>query len=63
MWDEPSQSLQFVTPVPVQVQLPGSWNASFFTPALDTTFPLSPTGGAYQTYVSSYPTAIFFHRK
>ncbi len=63
VWDEPSESLQFVTPIPVQVQLPGSWNASFFTPALDTTFPLSPNNGAYQTYVSSYPTAIFFRRK
>ncbi len=62
VWDEPSESLQFVTPVPVQVQLPGSWKASFFTPALDTTFPLSPIGGAYQTFLSSYPTAIIFRK-
>ena len=62
VWDEPSESLQYVTPVPVQVQIPGSWNASFFTPALDTTFPLAPNGGAYLTYVSSYPTAIIFRK-
>ncbi len=62
VWDEPSESLLWVTPVPVQVQLPGSWSASFFTPALASTFPMAATNGVYQTYVSSYPTAIIFKK-
>ncbi len=63
VWDSARQALKFVTPLPVQVTMGGSWNVSYFTPAEDTTFPVSATNGSYQTYVSSYPTALVFRKK
>ena len=63
VWNQSSHTLQFVTPLPVQVQMNGSWDVSYFTPAMDVTFPVPPFNGQYQTYVSSYPTALIFKRK
>ncbi len=63
VWNPAQQALIFVPPVPVSVAMAGSWNVSYFTPAVDTTFPVSQTNGSYQTYVSSYPTALIFKRK
>ena len=63
VWDTAQQALKFVTPVPVKVAMSGSWNVTYFTPAQDTTFPVSATNGSYQTYVSSYPTALIFKKK
>ena len=60
VWNEALESLQYVTPVPVQVQLNGNWNASFFTPAEDFTVPVPGNNNVYQTFVSSYPTALIF---
>ncbi len=60
VWNEALESLQYVTPVPVQVQLNGKWNASFFTPAEDFTVPVLRNNNVYQTFVSSYPTALIF---
>lgn len=63
VWNAASQFLQLVTPVPVQVAINGSWNVSYFTPAEDSTFPIGQVNGQYQTYVSSYPTALIFKKK
>ncbi len=63
VWSQSAHTLQFVTPLPVQVQMSGSWNVSYFTPAEDTTYPLPQYNGGYLTYVSSYPTALIFKKK
>ena len=63
VWNEANQTLQFFTPPPIQVQINGDYNVSYFTPANDTTFPLSPVNGAYNAYVTSYPTALIFRKK
>jgi len=63
VWNQANQSLNWVTPVPVQVQMNGSWDVSYFTPAEDVTRPVSQVNGHYQTYVASYPNALIFRKK
>ncbi len=63
VWDHRAGSLIWVNPLPVQVQIPGFWNVSYFTPADNTTFPVAQSSGSYQTYVASYPTALIFKKK
>ncbi|WP_124847017.1 hypothetical protein [Acidipila sp. EB88] len=63
VWNTAAQILQWVTPVPVTVQIPGSWNVSYFTPALPATIPLSGSNGTYTTTVASYPTALIFRKQ
>jgi len=63
VWNLSAQSLQLITPLPVQVSMPGSWNVSYFTPAQDATVPVRAINGQYHAYVASYPTAIIFRRK
>ncbi len=63
VWNLAQEILQLITPVPVTVQMNGSWNVSYFTPAEDGTFPVAGLNGSYLTYVSSYPTALIFSKK
>ncbi len=63
VWNKSSQTLQLVTPVPVQVRIPGNWNVSYFTPSEDVTHPVQAVNGAYASYAASYPTALIFKRK
>ena len=63
VWNEGSESLQLVTALPIQVKMSGSYNVSYFTPAADTTFPLTAVNGQYSAYVASYPTALIFKKK
>ncbi len=63
VWNAISQTLQLITPLPVQVSVPGSWSVSYFNPAQDVTVPVQAINGRYQTYVSSYPTAVIFRKK
>lgn len=63
VWDQAHQQLQWVTPVPVKVQMSGNWNVSYFTPAQDNTYPVSGNNGTYQTYAASYPTALIFRKQ
>ncbi len=63
VWNANNQSLVENNPVPVQVQMNGSWNVSYFTPAEDTTVPVQASNGRYTTYVQSYPTALLFKKK
>ncbi len=63
VWNLASQTMQLVTPLPVQVSMPGSWNVSYFTPAEDITTPMQAINGQYKAYIASYPTAIIFCKK
>ena len=63
VWNLLGHTLQFVLPLPVKVRMNGSWNVSYFTPAADSTIPVPESNGQYQTYLSSYPTALIFKKK
>ncbi len=63
VWNKSSQTSQWNNPMPVQVQMNGSWNVSYFTPASSSTAPVQENNGHYTTYVSAYPTALFFRKK
>ena len=63
VWDQARQQLKWVTPTPVTIQMSGNWKVQYFTPAEDATFPVSATNGTYQTYASSYPTALIFKKQ
>ncbi len=63
VWNESAESMLLVPPTPVQVQMNGSWNVSYFSPAGDSTVPVGQSSGSYQTYASTYPTALIFRKK
>ncbi len=63
VWNKASQALQIVNNMPVKVQMNGSWNVSYFTPAMDVEVPATQQNGQYTTYLSSYPTALVFKKK
>ncbi len=63
VWNKDSQTLQIVNNIPVKVQMDGSWNVSYFTPAEDTTTSVAQQNGKYTSYLSTYPTALIFKKQ
>ena len=63
VWNQSSDNLIYVTPQYVQVQMPGSWNVSYFTPADTTPIADPEMQGEYYSVLASYPTALIFRKQ